>query len=145
VEAQMRPALVVVNGMNLLCRAHMGFPARIRNRAGIDITAPFGSSGAARVITNLGRYQGTKHLHWHVVSGSHISDPVELDDPSWRPWRRPARPVRRSTERSEAVPAACPLRARKGVEIGGSHGHRRSNVRGAFARSDLRCEICEWG
>ena len=26
--------------------------------------------GAARVITNLGEYQESKHLHWHVVSGA---------------------------------------------------------------------------
>lgn len=26
--------------------------------------------GAARVITNLGEYQDSKHLHFHVVSGS---------------------------------------------------------------------------
>lgn len=25
--------------------------------------------GAARVLTNLGRYQDSKHLHWHVCSG----------------------------------------------------------------------------
>jgi histidine triad (HIT) family protein len=25
--------------------------------------------GACRVITNLGEYQESKHLHWHVVSG----------------------------------------------------------------------------
>jgi len=25
--------------------------------------------GACRVITNLGKYQDSKHLHWHVVSG----------------------------------------------------------------------------
>ena len=25
--------------------------------------------GACRVITNLGDYQDSKHLHWHVVSG----------------------------------------------------------------------------
>jgi histidine triad (HIT) family protein len=25
--------------------------------------------GACRVITNLGRYQDSKHLHWHIVSG----------------------------------------------------------------------------
>jgi histidine triad (HIT) family protein len=25
--------------------------------------------GAVRVITNLGAYQESKHLHWHVVSG----------------------------------------------------------------------------
>ncbi|WP_042149539.1 HIT family protein [Paucisalibacillus sp. EB02] len=25
--------------------------------------------GACRVITNLGRYQESKHLHWHIVSG----------------------------------------------------------------------------
>ena len=27
-------------------------------------------AGAARVITNLGKYQDSKHLHFHVVSGS---------------------------------------------------------------------------
>ncbi len=26
--------------------------------------------GAARVITNLGDYQDSKHLHWHVISGA---------------------------------------------------------------------------
>ncbi len=26
--------------------------------------------GACRVITNLGEYQESKHLHWHVASGS---------------------------------------------------------------------------
>ena len=27
------------------------------------------STGAARVLTNLGRYQDSKHLHFHVSSG----------------------------------------------------------------------------
>ncbi|CAM4001877.1 HIT domain-containing protein [Lederbergia lenta] len=26
-------------------------------------------NGACRVITNLGEYQESKHLHWHIVSG----------------------------------------------------------------------------
>ncbi|MCG7345958.1 HIT domain-containing protein [Sporosarcina sp. ACRSL] len=26
-------------------------------------------NGACRVITNLGNYQESKHLHWHIVSG----------------------------------------------------------------------------
>ncbi|MEH6942526.1 HIT domain-containing protein [Bacillus sp. JJ722] len=26
-------------------------------------------NGACRVITNLGFYQDSKHLHWHIVSG----------------------------------------------------------------------------
>ncbi|WLD94610.1 HIT domain-containing protein [Alkalihalobacillus sp. AL-G] len=26
--------------------------------------------GACRVITNLGDYQDSKHLHWHIVSGA---------------------------------------------------------------------------
>jgi histidine triad (HIT) family protein len=26
--------------------------------------------GACRVITNLGQYQDSKHLHWHIVYGS---------------------------------------------------------------------------
>lgn len=25
--------------------------------------------GACRVVTNVGRYQDSKHLHWHIVSG----------------------------------------------------------------------------
>lgn len=29
--------------------------------------------GACRVITNLGQYQDSKHLHWHVVSGERLS------------------------------------------------------------------------
>lgn len=28
--------------------------------------------GAARVLTNLGQYQDSKHLHWHVISGAAI-------------------------------------------------------------------------
>ncbi|MCD4687437.1 MAG: HIT domain-containing protein [Anaerolineae bacterium] len=28
--------------------------------------------GAARVITNLGEYQDSKHLHFHVVSGARL-------------------------------------------------------------------------
>jgi histidine triad (HIT) family protein len=26
-------------------------------------------NGACRIITNLGNYQDSKHLHWHIVSG----------------------------------------------------------------------------
>lgn len=29
--------------------------------------------GACRVLTNLGRYQDSKHLHWHVSSGDPVS------------------------------------------------------------------------
>jgi histidine triad (HIT) family protein len=25
--------------------------------------------GACRVLTNLGNYQDSKHLHWHIISG----------------------------------------------------------------------------
>ena len=28
--------------------------------------------GACRVITNLGSYQESKHLHWHLVSGDRL-------------------------------------------------------------------------
>lgn len=28
--------------------------------------------GACRVVTNLGRYQDSKHLHWHVYGGERI-------------------------------------------------------------------------
>ncbi|MEK4234606.1 HIT family protein [Paenibacillus sp. FSL H7-0714] len=29
-------------------------------------------TGASKIIANLGEYQDTKHLHWHVVSGERI-------------------------------------------------------------------------
>ena len=29
--------------------------------------------GRCRVITNLGEYQESKHLHWHVIAGERIS------------------------------------------------------------------------
>lgn len=29
-------------------------------------------SGACRVITNIGDYQDSKHLHWHIVSGKPV-------------------------------------------------------------------------
>ncbi len=29
--------------------------------------------GACRVVTNLGRYQESKHLHWHVISGERLA------------------------------------------------------------------------
>src|SRR5438270_12917172 len=28
--------------------------------------------GACRVLTNLGKYQDSKHLHWHVCSGESL-------------------------------------------------------------------------
>lgn len=31
-----------------------------------------GEHGACRVITNLGRYQDSKHLHWHLVCGERL-------------------------------------------------------------------------
>lgn len=34
--------LLIVDGFNLLWRAYFGFPARIKNKSGLDITAPFG-------------------------------------------------------------------------------------------------------
>lgn len=30
------------------------------------------SHGACRVVTNLGAYQDSKHLHWHIISGAMI-------------------------------------------------------------------------
>jgi len=30
--------------------------------------------GACRVITNLGKYQDSKHLHWHIVSDEEASE-----------------------------------------------------------------------
>ena len=38
----------------------------------------FTAYGAARVVTNLGSYQESKHLHWHVVAGERIPEPVEV-------------------------------------------------------------------
>jgi histidine triad (HIT) family protein len=32
--------------------------------------------GACRVITNLGDYQESKHLHWHVVSGERLKEKI---------------------------------------------------------------------
>lgn len=29
--------------------------------------------GACRVITNIGEYQDSKHLHWHVVFGNRLN------------------------------------------------------------------------
>lgn len=34
-----------------------------------NVTAEY---GAARVITNLGKYQDSKHLHFHIVSGAQL-------------------------------------------------------------------------
>ena len=28
--------------------------------------------GACRVVTNMGNYQDSKHLHWHVISGDRL-------------------------------------------------------------------------
>ena len=28
--------------------------------------------GACRVVTNLGTYQDSKHLHWHIISGDKL-------------------------------------------------------------------------
>jgi histidine triad (HIT) family protein len=33
--------------------------------------------GAARVLTNLGSYQDSKHLHWHVYAGTEVEEPTE--------------------------------------------------------------------
>jgi len=35
--------------------------------------------GVARVVTNLGDYQESKHLHWHVVAGDRLAEPVEVE------------------------------------------------------------------
>lgn len=42
--------------------------AVIRQVAGLIVK----NSGAARVLTNLGDYQDSKHLHFHVYSGERI-------------------------------------------------------------------------
>ena len=39
------------------------------NKVAAEIVA---KTGAARVITNLGKYQESKHLHFHVCSGEQI-------------------------------------------------------------------------
>lgn len=35
--------------------------------------------GACRVLTNLGEYQESKHLHWHVISGEKLSSEIIKD------------------------------------------------------------------
>ena len=35
-------------------------------------------SGAARVLTNLGKYQESKHLHFHVYSGERLRQDQEV-------------------------------------------------------------------
>ena len=35
-------------------------------------------NGAARVLTNLGNYQDSKHLHFHVYSGKAIRDDISI-------------------------------------------------------------------
>jgi len=42
--------------------------AVIREVAGTIVDA----NGAARVLTNLGKYQESKHLHFHIYSGERI-------------------------------------------------------------------------
>lgn len=34
-------------------------------------------AGSCRVITNLGEYQDSKHLHWHVVSGAPLKQEIQ--------------------------------------------------------------------
>lgn len=43
----------------------------------IDVLKKFASQveneyGAARILTNLGKYQDSKHLHFHITSGDEI-------------------------------------------------------------------------
>ncbi|MEO2204647.1 HIT domain-containing protein [Paenibacillus pabuli] len=30
-------------------------------------------TGASKIVTNLGNYQDSKHLHWHVISGERVT------------------------------------------------------------------------
>lgn len=36
--------------------------------------------GACRIITNLGDYQDSKHLHWHVVFGEKLTDSEQVKE-----------------------------------------------------------------
>jgi histidine triad (HIT) family protein len=38
-----------------------------------------------RIVTNLGEYQESQHLHWHVISGARIADPIEVVSSTARP------------------------------------------------------------
>jgi histidine triad (HIT) family protein len=38
-----------------------------------------GEHGACRVLTNLGSYQDSKHLHWHVSAGEPLDKPRGLE------------------------------------------------------------------
>ena len=35
--------------------------------------------GAARVLTNLGEYQDSKHLHFHIYSGERIGNDLKIE------------------------------------------------------------------
>lgn len=56
------PSLLDLNDNDLLAE----FFTIIRQIAGQVVT----ENGACRVLTNLGDYQDSKHLHWHVISGA---------------------------------------------------------------------------
>jgi len=43
---------------------------RVIRQVAADVLA---RTGACRVVTNLGRYQESKHLHWHVISGERLN------------------------------------------------------------------------
>jgi histidine triad (HIT) family protein len=36
--------------------------------------------GACRVLTNLGKYQESKHLHWHINSGKQLKPDAKTED-----------------------------------------------------------------
>jgi histidine triad (HIT) family protein len=42
---------------------------RVIRRVAADVLR---EHGACRVLTNLGDYQDSKHLHWHVISGKEL-------------------------------------------------------------------------
>jgi histidine triad (HIT) family protein len=42
---------------------------RVIKKIALEMTSKTGSS---KIITNLGTYQDSKHLHWHIVSGEKI-------------------------------------------------------------------------
>ncbi len=39
---------------------------RVIQQVAEEVTSAHGS---CRVVTNLGKYQDSKHLHWHIISG----------------------------------------------------------------------------
>ncbi|MDX2136740.1 MAG: HIT domain-containing protein [Chloroflexota bacterium] len=55
ITAENEPLLLELLGVVQDCAAHV-----------------VAENGACRIVTNLGTYQESKHLHWHIISGERL-------------------------------------------------------------------------